>query len=73
MNRDDSRLLRHLGLAVAVKLAVITALWWAFVRDHAVDAGSEQTAAHLLAPATAPLPPPPQPRPSYPKRQELAP
>lgn len=52
MNRDDSRLLRHLATAVAVKLAVLAVLWWAFVRDRAVDAGSEQTAAHLSVPTS---------------------
>ncbi|EWS55471.1 MULTISPECIES: cytochrome oxidase putative small subunit CydP [unclassified Methylibium] len=52
MNRDDSRLLRHLTTAVAVKLAVLAVLWWTFVRDSSVDAGSEQTAAHLVAPTT---------------------
>lgn len=50
MNRDDRRLLRHLATAVALKLTVLAVLWWAFVRDSAVDAGSEQTAAHLLVP-----------------------
>ncbi len=46
----DRPLTRHLALAVAVKLAVLAALWWFLVRDHAVDAGTEQTAAHLLVP-----------------------
>ena len=73
MNLDDSRLLRHLGIAVAVKLAVIAALWWVFVRDRAIDAGSEQTAAHLMAPANPPVQPSPRPTPSNKNRQELAP
>jgi hypothetical protein len=53
MNRDDSRLLRRLTTAVAVKLAVLAVLWWAFVRNSAVDVDSEQAAAHLLAPTTS--------------------
>lgn len=73
MNRDDSRLLRHLGLAVAVKLAVIAALWWVFVRDRTVDASSEQTAAHLMAPANAPVQHPSQPTPIPTNRQEPGP
>lgn len=52
MNRDDSRLMRHLATAVAVKLVLLAVLWWAFVHDGAVRAGSEQMAAHLAAPAT---------------------
>lgn len=50
MNRDNSRLLRHLATTVAVAV-----LWWAFVRDGAVDAGSGQTAAHMgCSPSNAP-------------------
>jgi hypothetical protein len=56
MSLDDRRLLRHLFTAVAVKLAVLAALWWAFIRDAAVDAGTEQTAAHLAAPGAGPNP-----------------
>jgi hypothetical protein len=37
----------HLALAVALKLAVITALWFAFVQDARVVVGAEQAAAHL--------------------------
>lgn len=70
MHRDDSRLLRHLGIAVAVKLAVLAALWWVFVRDGEVDAGSERTAAHLLAPMNPPAPRQPPPPTTD---QELAP
>lgn len=73
MNLDDGRLLRHLGIAVAVKLAVIAALWWVFVRDRAVDAGSEQTAVHLMAPSIPPVAPTPRPARPRTNRQELAP
>jgi len=62
MNRADSRLLRHLAIAVAVKLLVLVALWWWFVHDAVVHVGSEQTATHLSAPApsaTHDLPPAP--------------
>ncbi|MDI3490268.1 MAG: hypothetical protein PWP11_1545 [Thauera sp.] len=45
-------LLRHLTLAIVIKLVLITALWWAFIRDAkvAVDAGA--MAAQVLAPAS---------------------
>lgn len=54
MSPADQRLLRHLVTAVLLKLAVLTVLWWAFVRDGVVEAGSQQTADHLVAPASRP-------------------
>jgi hypothetical protein len=56
MNPDGSRLLRHLSVAVALKLAVLAALWWVFIRDQAVDTGSEQTASHFAIPAAPAVP-----------------
>ena len=51
LNRPlDRRLSRHLATAIALKLLALAGLWWFLVRDHAVDAGTEQTAAHLLVP-----------------------
>jgi hypothetical protein len=41
---------------VALKLAVLAALWWVFIRDQAVDAGSEQTASHFALPAAPAVP-----------------
>ena len=70
MNRDDSRLLRHLGTAVAIKLVVLAALWWGFVRDGVVHAGSEQTAAHLAVPANPPAARLPQPHATRPERAQ---
>lgn len=39
MKAAQDRLVRHLAIAVALKLAVLTGLWWAFVRDdqHSAD------------------------------------
>ena len=48
--RLSRRLSHHLATAIAVKLLALAGLWWFLVRDHAVDAGTEQTAAHLLVP-----------------------
>jgi hypothetical protein len=56
MNFHGSRLLRHLSVAVALKLTVLAALWWVFIRGHAVDAGSEQTASHFASPAVPAVP-----------------
>jgi hypothetical protein len=50
-------LVRHLAIAVALKLAVLCALWWAFIRDERVGVDIDRAAAHLVvsgAPETAP-------------------
>lgn len=49
MTRQDRRLVRHLAIAVALKLVVLAALWWAFVRDERVSVDAEAAAAHLGA------------------------
>lgn len=41
MLNPNKRLLRHLALAVAIKLAVLAALWWVFVRDSRVAVDAE--------------------------------
>jgi len=45
-------LVRHLAIAVALKLAVLSALWWAFIRDERVGVDIDRAAAHLGAPGT---------------------
>ena len=47
MTHDERRLLRHLVLAVTVKLALLAALWWLFVRDDLVHVDADQTAAQV--------------------------
>lgn len=37
MTDPDKLLLRHLVIAVLIKLALLTALWWLFVRDARVS------------------------------------
>jgi len=51
MSRPDSRLLRHLALAIAIKLLVLAVLWWAFVRDTRVEVDAVRAAAHIGAAA----------------------
>jgi hypothetical protein len=51
MKDDSTRLVRHLIAAVLVKLALLTALWWLFVRDHRVPVDAGAAAAHLVTPA----------------------
>jgi hypothetical protein len=53
MKAAQDRLVRHLVTAVAVKLVVLTVLWWAFVRDDRIDVDVERAAAHLGATAEA--------------------
>jgi len=54
MESGPRRLVRHLAIAVALKLVAIIALWLAFVQDARVMVGVEQAAAHLGAPASPP-------------------
>jgi hypothetical protein len=53
MRSLDRRLPRHLAFAIAVKLLLLAGMWWFLVRDLGVDADTEQTAEHLLAPTAA--------------------
>ncbi len=48
------RLVRHLALAVIVKLAALAALWWVFVRDAHVAVDPDAVAAHVGVDAHAP-------------------
>ena len=55
MSPTDRRLVRHLMIAVAVKLVVLVALWWTFVRDSHVPVNTEHAASQMLAaPAAMP-------------------
>ncbi|MCZ4312195.1 hypothetical protein O4H66_02155 [Comamonadaceae bacterium G21597-S1] len=54
MTHDERRLLRHLVIAVTVKLVVLTALWWVFVRDNHVQVDAEQSAQQLGITPAAP-------------------
>jgi len=53
MKAAQDRLVRHLAIAIALKLVVLTGLWWAFVRDERVGVDAERTAAHVGASADA--------------------
>ena len=44
-----SHLLRDIGVVLVVKLLVLTALWWAFVRDQRVEVQADQPALPWLA------------------------
>ena len=49
MSSAERRLVRHLAIAIVLKLAVLAALWWAFVRDDRVGVDAEAAAAHVDA------------------------
>ena len=44
-----SHLLRDIGVVLVVKLLVLTALWWAFVRDQRVEVQADQPALPWLS------------------------
>jgi len=51
MIRAERRLLYHLAIAIAVKLAVLVGLWWMFVHDARVHVDPERAASHIGAKA----------------------
>ena len=58
MRKPGDPLLRHLVAAVLIKLAVLTLLWWAFVREQhrVVDAEAAATRLQIQQPTAAPMP-----------------
>ena len=55
MNPTDRRLVREITVVIVVKLMLITALWWAFIRDAKVPVDPGAMAAQVAAPASAKL------------------
>jgi hypothetical protein len=49
MHRNNQRLLHEIVVVVVLKLALITALWWAFIRDHKVEVDVGRMAVHVTA------------------------
>jgi len=44
---NDRRLVRHLFIVVTIKVVVLGALWWVFVRDVRVPVDAERAADRL--------------------------
>lgn len=44
----QDRTVRHVAIVVAVKLCVLTALWWVFVRDARIEPDPGQVASAVL-------------------------
>lgn len=53
MNPTDRRLIREITLVIVLKLILITALWWAFIRDAKVAVDPGAMATRIVAPASA--------------------
>ena len=51
MNLADRRLVRHLAIAVVLKLAVLALLWQVFVRDARVPVDAAAMGTHATAAA----------------------
>jgi hypothetical protein len=52
MNLSDKSLLRKLAFVLAIKLAILLALWWMFVREQGVAVDDSGVAAQFLQPAS---------------------
>ncbi|WP_114649437.1 cytochrome oxidase putative small subunit CydP [Pseudothauera hydrothermalis] len=46
MLASDRKLLREIVVVVVLKLVLIAALWWGFIRDHKVEVDSARMAVH---------------------------
>ena len=55
MNPTDRRLVREITLVIVLKLILITALWWTFIRDAKVEVDPGVMAAQVVAPASSKL------------------
>jgi len=50
----DKTLVRKLAVVLVLKLAVLLALWWFFVREQRVVVDGEAAAARVLGPQQSP-------------------
>ena len=55
MNTTDRRLVREITMVIVIKLMLITALWWAFIRDAKVPVDPSAMAAQVATPASSEL------------------
>jgi hypothetical protein len=44
----QDRTVRHVAVVVAIKLCVLTVLWWAFIRDARIEPDPGQVASAVL-------------------------
>jgi hypothetical protein len=50
MKSQDKTLVRKLAIVLVIKLVVVTALWWGFVREQGMAVDGDAAAAQLLGP-----------------------
>lgn len=55
MDLRDRLLVRKLAVVLAIKLVVLTGLWWGFVRDQRVPVDTDRAAMQLLGRHPAPM------------------
>lgn len=48
MDLQDQTLVRKLAVVLVIKLAVLTGLWWGFVREQRVPVDTDSAAQQLL-------------------------
>ncbi|MDY0012223.1 MAG: hypothetical protein RBS40_04950 [Rhodocyclaceae bacterium] len=53
----DRKLVRELALVVAIKLMLLTVLWWVFIRDERVTVDAETMRAHAVTASVRAMPP----------------
>jgi len=51
----DRSLIRKLAVVLVVKLAVLTGLWWGFVREQRLPVDAQDVAAQLLGAPPSPI------------------
>lgn len=49
----DRKLVRELVLIVVIKLILITALWWVFIREERLAVAPESVSSRFVTPASA--------------------
>ncbi len=57
MNVQDRSLTRKLAIALAIKLLVLTGLWWGFVREQRVPVDTASAALQMLGSRPVPTAP----------------
>lgn len=55
MRFHDRSLIRKLAVVLVIKLAVLTGLWWGFVREQRVPVDAQAAAAQMLGTRPAPI------------------
>jgi len=54
MKSLNRTLVNKLVVVVLLKLAVLTAIWWLFIRDERVHVDTQRVTSHLLSPSDGP-------------------